>query len=489
MNRNEEKHLCSSENQVPSPPLTAAPSKEASEEQISSNVPPPYSAFPRSRRLFILIIVTIAGFFSPLCGAVYLPSLVLYTKIFRTTTSVINATVSVYMVVFAIAPLFGAASADYGGRKTVYLVTLAIFILSNILLATIPPNIGALFTLRVFQALGSSMVTSVGAGTVADITEPARRASALAIFLLGPQLGPILGPFIGGQFAMFSRWRWAFGFLAITCTPVYILILFYLPETLRCLVGNGEVLASRGWFVQPQLRQVALVDDSQFPNPPRPTLKTYFKHLSYLPQLIVAFNGALQFAGLYCMYITFPRVWELEYGFSTAEVGYAYLSPGIALFIASLVIGRVSDVLYRRSIRHHDGRKPAPERRLMMQYFGFAVGAAGKLMYGWFSKYHIHPAGGLVGSALAAVGTGIIMITSTSFQTEYFPGQAASLVAVAGMMRNVGAAISAAIIDPLLDGMGLGWCFTGLAILDMVSIIGIFWIMKDVIKREAASSD
>lgn len=110
-------------------------------------------------------------------------------------------------------PLLWAASADYGGRKTVYLVSLGIFLCANVLLATLPPNIGALFFLRILQAVGSCGVTSVGAGMVADITEPRRRASALSVFLLGPQIGPILGPLIGGQFATPARWRWIFGFL------------------------------------------------------------------------------------------------------------------------------------------------------------------------------------------------------------------------------------------------------------------------------------
>lgn len=90
---------------------------------------------------------------------------------------------------------------------------LASFLIANLLLALLPPHIASLFVLRVFQALGSCIVFSVGAGTVADITEPKNRASTLAIFLMGPQLGPILGPLIGGQFADVSRWRWIFGFL------------------------------------------------------------------------------------------------------------------------------------------------------------------------------------------------------------------------------------------------------------------------------------
>lgn len=65
--------------------------------------PPPYSAFSINRRRFILGVVTAAGFFGPLCGAVYLPSLRLFQKIFNTTEPAINGTVSMYMVVFAVA--------------------------------------------------------------------------------------------------------------------------------------------------------------------------------------------------------------------------------------------------------------------------------------------------------------------------------------------------------------------------------------------------
>lgn len=65
--------------------------------------PPPYSAFSLNRRRFILGVVTAAGFFGPLTGAIYLPSLVLFEEIFKVSATAINATVSMYMVVFAIA--------------------------------------------------------------------------------------------------------------------------------------------------------------------------------------------------------------------------------------------------------------------------------------------------------------------------------------------------------------------------------------------------
>ncbi|KAF2648818.1 MFS general substrate transporter [Lophiostoma macrostomum CBS 122681] len=438
--------------------------------------PPPYTQFSPTRQNLIVAIVTAAGFFSPLCGAVYLPSLILFEDIFKTTGTVINATVAVYMAVFAVAPLFGAAAADYGGRKSVYLWSLAIFLVANTLLAALPPNLGSLFTLRIFQAIGASMVTSVGAGTIADVTEPAKRATRLGIFLLGPQLGPVLGPFIGGQFSHHNRWRWVFGFLSLACFPVYLLILFLLPETLRCLVGDGSIYANSSWLVKPHFRQKKVVEEGKYPHPPKPTVKGLFKLLTFVPNFIVSVASGLNFGGLYSIYIVFPRVWQKQYGFSGSETGYAYLAPGIFLLLASLAIGRLSDMLYRRQKANDDGKAPVPERRLEIQVWGYVASAAGKVMWGWFTLRHYHPAAGLTASAIAGVGTGIIMVTSSSYQTECQPTAAALLVALSGLLRNAASSIASAIIDSLVDSMGYGWCFTGLAIMDVLCIGGLIFI-------------
>ncbi|KAF2687665.1 MFS general substrate transporter [Lentithecium fluviatile CBS 122367] len=441
--------------------------------------PPPYTAFTPARQKFILAVVTLAGFFGPLCGAVYLPSLLLFEDVFKASTTVINATVGVYMVVFAVAPLFGAAASDIGGRKTVYMVGLGSFLIANVLLAVLPSNIGSLFILRIFQAFGSCIVFSVGAGTVADIAEPKKRASCLAWFLLGPQVGPILGPLIGGQFAHVSRWRWVFGFLALASAPVYFVIVFSMPETLRSLVGNGAAVANQPWFSIPKFRTkpVEVTDGKMVPRPPRPSFRRFMRLLKYPPHLIVSFNGMFQFTGLYAVYIIFPEVWQERYGWSAQEVGYAYLVPGISLFVASIGVGRLSDFLRRRQIANSPDGDVAPERRITIQIGGFVIGAAGKLMFGWFIEKHSHPAGVLVGSGLAAVGTSIIFITSTSFQTECDPTQTASLVALGGFLRNAAAAVGTVTMHSIVRSWGPGKTFTGFSVLDLLCIPGILLII------------
>ncbi|KAH8727894.1 major facilitator superfamily domain-containing protein [Phaeosphaeriaceae sp. PMI808] len=439
--------------------------------------PPPYSAFSINRRRFILATVTAAGFFGPLCGAVYLPSLVLFETIYKTNQEVIAGTVTVYMLVFAVAPLFGAAASDVGGRKLVYIVGLTSFLIANSLLAVLPAHIAILYFLRIFQAFGSCIVFSVGAGTVADITEPAKRASALAWFLMGPQLGPILGPVIGGQFAHIKRWRWIFGFLSVACLPVFLAILFCMPETLRSLVGNGTILKDQPWFQVPKSLRTKPCTDSKVPKAPRPSFRKFMRLLKYPPHLIVSFNGAFQFTGLYGMYIAFPSVWKKSYNFSPAMTGYTYLCPGIAMFVASIIVGRLSDWMRQKAKASSKDGKIHPERRMAIQVPGFAIAAAGKILFGWFTQSKAPAWMPLLSSALAAVGVSIVFVTSTSFQTECDPAQTASLVALGGFLRNAMAGLAAPIIPLMLNGLGYGWAFTVLGFLDIICIPGILLVL------------
>jgi len=61
----------------------------------------PYSAFSPWRRRLILIVITVAGFFGPLAGGIYLPALPVLEHEFQASATAINVTVSVFMLTFA----------------------------------------------------------------------------------------------------------------------------------------------------------------------------------------------------------------------------------------------------------------------------------------------------------------------------------------------------------------------------------------------------
>ncbi|KAL8926662.1 MAG: hypothetical protein Q9208_002736 [Pyrenodesmia sp. 3 TL-2023] len=438
---------------------------------------PPYSAFSPGRRRLILGIVTAAGFFGPLAGGIYLPALPTLQRTFNTSATVINATVSVFMGVLAVAPLFWGSLADYGGRKPLYTVSLVIFIVANILLAALPANLAALFVLRIVQGFGAASVLSLGAGTVADVTEPKNRASAMSIVLLGPQLGPVLGPLLGGAITGSASWRWTFGFLAITCSAVYVLLQFCLPETLRSIVGNGSLYSETSLVIKPLSRQPPVVDPAKFPRPPPPTLLGLIKLLRYPPIVIVSLNNAMLFAAYYAINVTIPTYLEDDYGFTTTQVGVAYLAPGLSLMAGSLISGRVSDRHRALFVKNNPGSPPHAEHRLHLQIPGMLISLGGILMYGWFVHFRIQVGAVIVSTGVAAFGMTWVFITTTSYLTESFKETPATLVALASLFRNPAAAVAAVVIRPLIVRMGFGWCFTGMALVELGCVASIFYLM------------
>lgn len=167
-----------------------------------------------------------------------------------------------------------------------------------------------------------------------------------------------------------------------------------------------------------------MVDSSQFPKPPTPTLLGLLKLLRHAPIVVVSLNNALLFAAYYAMNVSFTRVLQDEYGFSATETGLAYLAPGslphffshvsfprnlqylkltclgISLVAGSMISGRVSDLHLRIYKRRHPDAAPNPERRLRLQIPGIVLSLTGVLLYGWFCDFHIHVVGVIVATGI-----------------------------------------------------------------------------------------
>ncbi|KAK2060860.1 major facilitator superfamily transporter [Colletotrichum caudatum] len=451
--------------------LATAAEKPATDPERKAGAPPAYSAFSPWRKRFILIVVTVAGCFGPLAGNIYLPALPVLEHVFHASATAINVTVSVFMLTFAVGPMFWASFADWKGRRPLYIISISIYIVANILLAVVPANYGALVFLRIVQAFGSAAVVSMGAGTVADVTPPKERAFAMSIFLLGPQLGPVLGPVMGGALTTAS-WRWIFGFLAIAGFSLWVVIILTLPETLRARVGNGRLYAQSGFVLFPPrlLSSPLAPEPERGPAPPKPTLLGYWRLFSYPPIGIVTFNTAMLYSTYFAIAVQLPTELTNRYKWSAAGTGGGFLAVGIAMIVGSMIGGRFSDWRRARAIEASPDGQVDPENRLADQIWGVLVCAGGCAMYGWFVDISLHPAAVLVATFLTGFGMNWVFVATTAFLTECVVQQAAGAFALGNMLRNPGAAIAALVIPSLVTRMGSGWCFTGLALLDLVLV-------------------
>ncbi|KAL9128178.1 MAG: hypothetical protein Q9175_007582, partial [Cornicularia normoerica] len=187
--------------------------------------------YSRSIKWFITITVSAGAAIITTGENIFYPSLQDTASNLHTSLNLADLTLSLSKVGIAFCPLWWSAFSEYSGRRTVYIISLVLFVLWSVL-AAISKNIGMLLAMRFLSASAASSFQSTGAGTVADMWEPKERGAAIGIYYLGNLgVGLILGPLLGGILTEAWGWRATQWFLAIYGGVVLILIIFSLPET------------------------------------------------------------------------------------------------------------------------------------------------------------------------------------------------------------------------------------------------------------------
>ncbi|KAJ5920757.1 hypothetical protein N7466_009083 [Penicillium verhagenii] len=196
--------------------------------ETKTETDPPFSIYSPSEKKWISSVASFGAMFSTVSSYIYFPALVPIAAELRVSLTMINLTVTSYLVVAGIAPAFMGDIADQGGRRPAY-----------ILMFTLAPQASRLISTIFVMSLTNrfEIKGSYGAayGIIADITTTTERGSTNA--------APSFGPVVAGALTQKFGWRWIFWFLVIMTGTYLIPVILLLPETQKKLVGNGSVQA------------------------------------------------------------------------------------------------------------------------------------------------------------------------------------------------------------------------------------------------------
>ena len=117
--------------------------------------------------------------------------------------------VNAYTLSFAAFLLAGGALADLFGRKRMFVVGLAIFMLGS-LACGLAPLAAILQGARGVQGIGAALMYAAAVPLLVREFEGPDRARAFGIFGAIVGIGAALGPFLGGLIVGTLGWRWAF---------------------------------------------------------------------------------------------------------------------------------------------------------------------------------------------------------------------------------------------------------------------------------------
>jgi MFS transporter, DHA2 family, multidrug resistance protein len=282
--------------------------------------------------------------------------------------------VTTYLVANAVALTASSFLTRQLGRKTFFLICLALFTVSSVLSAY-AWNLQSLLLFRIMQGLGGGGMVPVAQSILADAFPPEKRGQGFALFGVAVVVAPVVGPALGGWLADNFSWRWAFMINGPVGALAFALIALILREPAAAVaerrhqrqrggefdlvglvlvatfLGALEIVLDRGleddWFASSFITTVAIVCALAF------VLMIPWEFRRRNPMLDLRMVGTRQFGACFVvmlatgaiLYATtqfLPRLVQEDFGYTATWAGLVLSPGGLVTMVMMFVVGRLS---------------------------------------------------------------------------------------------------------------------------------------------------
>ncbi len=322
------------------------------------------------------------------------------------------------------------------GRKNLYLFSVALLAVFNIIIPTVP-SLAAIFVGRFVTGFASSIPSVVAAGAVEDMFDEKTRLWLVTLWLLIANLSLAVGPIFAAYVAASAAgWRWIFYISTIISATSFLLLLFSRESRATQLLSRA--LRSSG-------RQ-----DLRIENPDHVPDFSYFVRVILFRPLVLLFTEPIvfitsvisgtAFALVYLFTVVMPIIYT-SYNFSSSAASLAFVPIGVGFTLS--LFTRIYD--HRRAKRYNiQGRgELSPEDKLV----GFAIAAPAFAIGLWWFAWRIPPAmkPHWIVSMLALVPVGFAIneydCVLVGYLTDAYTTYASSAFASLSFLRSVLSAV------------------------------------------------
>jgi DHA1 family bicyclomycin/chloramphenicol resistance-like MFS transporter len=365
------------------------------------------------QRWFITILTALTAL-GHLASAAYLPSLPAITEALQASPSAAHATLSVFLLGFAVAQLVYGPLSDQYGRRVVLFCGLAIFVSASVVCA-FAADIDTLIAARLAQGVGACAGMVIARAIARDTYSGKTLSVVMAVIATAVAVVPGFVPLLGGIIQDGFGWRATF--LATSALGIMITFVawFWLPESNadtrthrsfgRLRRDHGDVLRSRAFW------QNSLV-------------------------------AACGMAAMFAFNAASPSLFIERLGTSATEYGIYPTITVLGYFLGGATAGRLV--------------KRVSERKLVI------VGAL-TMVLGTCSMLAMPITGTLSVSGMVATmfvfvaGLGIVLPLAFAAALQDFPHCAGAAAAVLGFVQMAGAAVGATVVGmmPVLGDASL----------------------------------
>jgi len=203
----------------------------------------------------MIAVITAMTAISSASNSQYLPSLPAIARDLATTPAMVQLTLSLFMVFYALAQLVWGPLSDRYGRRPMLILGLGLYIATSIA-CWMAPTIEALIAFRILQAMAASCPPVIARAVVRDLYELKDAARVMAYVTASFSLAPVLAPMVGALLEENFGWRSNFMFMVLFGTCIAFAVIAILPETRRpsrVLINPLSVIANYGTLITSRL--------------------------------------------------------------------------------------------------------------------------------------------------------------------------------------------------------------------------------------------
>lgn len=403
------------------------------------------------------IVVSSFTFITPVSSSMVAPALGTIATEFGITNEVESQLVlSVFVLAYAIGPLFLAPLSEIYGRVPVLQLANLFYLVFNLACGA-SRNKGEMIAFRFLSGIGGSAPLGIGGGVLSDCWRAEERGLAISIYSLAPLLGPAVGPIAGGFITEKTSWRWVFWATSIADAVIQVFGLVFLKETYP-----PKLLHAKAEKLRKESGNTALHTEFEHPerslgNILKHSLTRPFKLLGTQPIVqALAIYMAVLYGLMYLLLSTFPVLWSNQYHESIGIGGLNYISLGVGFLLGAQVCARINDRIYRLLKKRHNNIGQ-PEFRVPLMVPGTCLVPIGLFIYGWTAQYQTHWIGPNIGAAIFAAGVVIDNQCIQTYLVDTYMRYAASAMGAATVLRSL-AGFGFPLFAPYMyNALGYGW--------------------------------
>lgn len=361
---------------------------------------------------------------------IFIPEVPKLTTLFHTTPGLVQLTLSLFMLAVGVGQLVIGPLSDRFGRKSIVLLSIALYTLGSIG-AVLTECIHILIFTRILQGFGACGMMVCAFAIVRDLSEGNQSAEIYSYLNGAIAISPLLAPLAGGYLDVAFGWRAPFLFLAVLGLAIFIVISLLLSETIKEKNKNASLTGS---------------------------FRDYMRVIKNRQFLTFNFIAASALASFFTFFSVSPYILINLLHVPETHFGYYFAIIGIMFFIGSIGAAKLNMLLGITKVA------------LLGSVLFFLSGV---IMLLWTAFIGTSLWSFLVPIALAGIGGAFMMGAGAGGALEPFPDIAGTAAALLGASEFILATLvgTVALLRPITSNMPLAIVLTLLGGLSVLLIL------------------